>query len=917
MTKEHNAIISLLKERGFVETDIQRQREIPNAFKVNPSESMAPIYCVPEGNDELETRIRIWNENEAEAVFVVRNNKDHRFYDAKEPPFNSKQAEKKLFFPTRDTLVSGRFYAENAINFEHKKRKSVDTHLVESLESLLKKLADCDLSYEYAHGLIDRCLFASFLDHRNLWKPKLLLSDALDKRNIPSINSIFDELAEQFNGELSRAPRCFLTHDIIGALADVFASMPFDGNQQRLFPYRFDLINTDMISSIFERFIEATALWSNNVSGTHYTPRQIALRVVEKTLEPLLLDKNESELHEITILDPCCGSGIFLVQAFLTLKKSINNQRELSGRSPLSAQESVELMVHTITGWDIEPTAIRIAAFSLTLAILDGVEQIPTNFKFPYLINNMLFIRDGLLNGVVEKKGNIPLLTPPESSYIEQKKFDVVIGNPPWGFKSFSQSYKKILKAKYPQPNKGSSSEAFAFKFLELTKATGRVGVLLNSTVWTNRTSQFRVALDTTGRLESVIDFSCVHDILGYSSSSEHTTALFFGKYREDRAISLLIPTHTPFSRMMKFVMIHDSNYRLLDLHELNKLEKQYGLNPLAIMHASSDERRLIKRIFDDNLQTEIDAQKGGQVRYGANIDLPFKAKYIGLCTHTKNSYSQIQKNDLRRTAEKSQSFRLLLRRHEVKGRLHVAVKSGNFTILDDVIALSSVSYDDYALASIFSSKFAFFVIKFIARQFGQRSHSYLDDTAVRLFPLVRPNSQMVNELLKLLSNLGRQLSNVQNEGENLITSEVVLDSLLEEIDQVVYELYGLSYWDIESVESFFERSIAIPSTAIPKNRYQEIIADVTSTDTTNWSWNPVLAGLVMGISNNLKPQLLPDHAIPSLLAGEPYFAWDSNYQNVTIYKSNISHAWSSASALIDGDQVNLKWLARDLRESA
>ncbi|WP_062057840.1 HsdM family class I SAM-dependent methyltransferase [Cellvibrio sp. OA-2007] len=921
MKKEHNGISSLLHEHGFLASDLQHLKEIPAAVKVNPVGSMAPIYCVPDGSDTCETRIKIWNENEAEVVFIIGDGHNIQVYDAKQPPFSAKQFDKPIIFPTRDALVSGRFYADNASLFNRQKRKTVDVHLVEALEGLLRLLSELGLNNDLAHGLIDRCLFASFLDHRGLWDRQLSLAEALDSRNVSAVNTIFNDLATQFNGELSRAPRQSLSRNILTALTNVFGSTPFNEGQQRLFPYRFDLINTDLISSIFERFIEATARWSNNDSGTHYTPPQIALRVVEKTLTPLLINKNERELRKLTILDPCCGSGIFLVQAFLTIKKSINNLRINSNKPILSAQESADLVSCTITGWDIEPTAIRIAAFSLTLAILDGVKRIPSTFKFPYLINSVLFVRDGLLNGIVKNKDedaySPSLLFPPLSPYVEPKQFDVVVGNPPWGFKSFSTNYKEILKLKYPQPNKGSSSEAFAFKFLELAKQDGRVGILLNSTVWTNRTSKFRIELEKTQRLDSVIDFSGVHEILGYSTSSEHTSALFFGAPGKNSKIDLLTPTHTPFSKMMNFIMIHDAHYKSFNLTELNSFESQYGLNPLSLMSASIAEAKLIERIFSTSRQGLIEAQKGGQILRGATIKMPFKAKNIGLMSHSSGTFSVIKKTDMRRTAEKAQSLPLLLRRHEVKSRLHIAVKSENFTILDDVIALGSKHFDKYALASVFSSKFSSFVIRFIARQFGQRSHSYLDDTSIQLFPLPKNNMGKQDKLIEALSVLGREVEQLRRNTSNFLAVDLDSESLLIEIDQLVYKLYDLSYWDIEIVESFFDRTVIKPNIEEQKIPYQKLLSEITETDFSAWKWGLLFGGMVTRLVHGDNLQPLPDYAVASVLAGEPYFAWDPQFRNVTVYKANISHLWSSAYALADGEQINLKWLAINIKQSA
>lgn len=119
--------------------------------------------------------------------------------------------------------------------------------------------------------------------------------------------------------------------------------------------------------------------------GSYYTPSYIARTIVEETLRCINLEDRNS----LTIFDPACGSGIFLVEALHQLKsKGYDNHVE-------------------VIGWDIDPIAIDMANFILQFEKNEwGDKMIYRNY-----VKNSMVAEDLWPNA------DIILMNPPYSSW--------------------------------------------------------------------------------------------------------------------------------------------------------------------------------------------------------------------------------------------------------------------------------------------------------------------------------------------------------------------------------------------------------------------------------------------------------------------------------------------------------------------
>lgn len=164
-------------------------------------------------------------------------------------------------------------------------------------------------------------------------------------------------------------------------------------------PYRFDVIPVMMLAKIYEEFLgkrlvvqrgKVTEVLKGEyvkTNGAVPTPEHI----VKLVCENVIADENVrsvSELLSCRFLDPCCGSGVFLIACysflemqFIRLLKSDDDlQREYTdyyivddnGNWMLTIPGRRLLIVRCLYGIDVDEAAVEVTKMSLALKMLDG-----------------------------------------------------------------------------------------------------------------------------------------------------------------------------------------------------------------------------------------------------------------------------------------------------------------------------------------------------------------------------------------------------------------------------------------------------------------------------------------------------------------------------------------------------------------
>jgi hypothetical protein len=192
-------------------------------------------------------------------------------------------------------------------------------------------------------------------------------------------------------------------------LKDGQLAIPFDF-------YDFSIIPVEFISNVYESFIGA----ENQASkGAYYTPLFLVDYILSQTVEPFLEKANEMSCK---VLDPACGSGVFLVEVLRKLIEKYIDQNPHVPEQKQSFKAAIKKIVtNNIFGIDKDESALQVAVFSIYLTLLDYMDPPEIeNFKFPNLMETNFFCADyfdldALFNSVLGKV-----------------KFSFIIGNPPW-----------------------------------------------------------------------------------------------------------------------------------------------------------------------------------------------------------------------------------------------------------------------------------------------------------------------------------------------------------------------------------------------------------------------------------------------------------------------------------------------------
>lgn len=375
-----------------------------------------------------------------------------------------------------ESTESGRFWFENDKYFDPDDR--VDSVLLSNLLEAFRDMRG-DLGGEAAQALLMQTMFIAYLEDRKIIKSAVFeaasdkacssLAEMLKADSPAYFEALFVWLKSAFNGNLFNAPCAFEMGDATPPKLAVrhlrtlarfrHGREEMASGQLRLWGYDFQYMSIGLISAVYDRFLKEEAE-KKSADGAFYTPMFLADVVVNQLWD----DMSDDQRAKGVFCDPACGSGIFLVRLFQRLVAHhcrIKNKRH-------ATWNELKSIARRLHGGDINPSAVRVAAFSLYIALLEqsNPPDLPALIKAGKLLPSLY--GDTLL---------------PASDFFavaDLPKFDAVIGNPPWkgrsGQVTTAQTWAKTNG--YPDPAK-DIAWGFVWKALKVVKTDGLVAFLL------------------------------------------------------------------------------------------------------------------------------------------------------------------------------------------------------------------------------------------------------------------------------------------------------------------------------------------------------------------------------------------------------------------------------------------------------
>ena len=262
------------------------------------------------------------------------------------------------------------------------------------------------------------------------------------------LEHLFRTLRKDFNGDLFVAPCSFEAHDrgprldashlaVLARFRSGREEMYGRVGQYRLWKYDFKYIPIELISAVHDRFLAERGP-DRRTSGAYYTPMFLADTVVSHVWDRLPAATRDRGCF----LDPACGSGIFLVRLFQRLCEHRREARR--GRTTIPWRELLDLLSR-VRGWDVDGGAVRVAVFSLYVALLEEVT--PPDIRKLMESGKVL----PALHGETLHRGDFFAVAP------DDVQADVVVGNPPWSSRRGERysSLEWCKRERLPAPGRG------------------------------------------------------------------------------------------------------------------------------------------------------------------------------------------------------------------------------------------------------------------------------------------------------------------------------------------------------------------------------------------------------------------------------------------------------------------------------
>ncbi len=399
---------------------------------------------------------------------------------------------------------------------------------------------------ESAQKILDRILFVAFAQNTDLLPSKLLdrATKATNEWRPEPVWLNFRALFEAIDKGESRLNITAYNGGLFAPderIDQIIISDPLAGKLAELGKWDYgNEVPVTVLGHIFEQSITdiealkatvlgqtAPELSKRKKEGVVYTPEMVTQFLIEKTLGKTLHEKLEAikaefgwddepteaqerdvwprylaELRALTLVDPACGSGAFLVAAYDAL---YTEYRRVTTRlatldMPVDFDFVDEIVTKNLYGVDLNAESVEITRLSLWLK---------TARRDHRLQNLDLTIKTG--NSIIEDATFTPrpfCWNTAFKTVHERGGFDLVLGNPPYVRQEFLKEIKPYLEQHYVVSHGVVDLYAYFFEQgVKLLKEGGRLGYISSSTFFRTGSGENLRRFLSGYALETIVDF--------------------------------------------------------------------------------------------------------------------------------------------------------------------------------------------------------------------------------------------------------------------------------------------------------------------------------------------------------------------------------------------------------------------------
>lgn len=798
--------------------------------------------------DEISKYHRIyWNKNDLPVSILVFKDEIriyNNFVCDKEKALlysskNTAQTKFKLDYLSNDSILSNKFW--NKLSGVIKNSERVDVKLLNNLEAtinVINKNSNCNKND--AFDFITKCILIKYLEDREILVNSTFSQfdsenfiGVLSHTKSDKILSFFNHLKKRFNSDFFEVSsnEVFRCEKALTQIIEFFKGTDVESGQLSLFPYDFSIIPIQLISSIYEKFFnlattDISQQKARKESGSFYTPYFLSDFIVNREI---ILTKDNYK--NIKIMDPACGSGVFLVSAF---KRIVEFYK--SNQVDINAKVLNDIILNQLFGIDKNVQALKITEFSLYIALLDCMnpKDLEVNkFEFPILVGKTLHGESFFSPNCIEHG----LL------------FDIIIGNPPW--RGIGGDHVNYCQQMGYELSDKQLAQAFVYRANDFIKPSGNICFILPNSIFCNTNPiGFRKQILKIMTIEELLNLSSISNKL-FADAAFPCSIVKISKFRDNSKTKVANFTPNVFSNILNKIVFDFNSSYTVD----SKLFSTYDYLWNIIMDGDYYDFLLVQKFLAVNntiknlcdeygLRTSQGYSKAkGTRKYDSYegydiLDDQMAHSYIfknRLSKHTGSLAAERIHDEEQYKEHKKVVFRRTLKSNSKTNYAafyndKLLYNNKYYCIFDPNDCVDETLF--YYLEAVLNSKVYTYFQFHMSTGFKLNPPEIRKDKALD-FPIIKYNEN--SEIIQQISSNSKQIKKLYSQIENSelfscsYEEEEIISNLEQDNEQLLYKLYDLDNEDIETIN--YTINCRIPNV---RNRQVSIVTKTELTDYCN-----------------------------------------------------------------------------------